>query len=85
VYVNSDCEKMHGDYRIKTKSMFKGRLLSKRRKERPRTRWVDNVLMGLRSWRGRVEDRGGWRTVVKEVKAHQELQICDDERNIDIM
>ena len=66
-----------------TKSMFKKRLLSKRRKKRPRTRWMDNVLMGVRGWRGRVEDRGGWRRVVKEVKAHQELQICDDERNVD--
>jgi hypothetical protein len=44
------------------KRMLKGRLFSRRMKGRPRTRWLDGVVtdlvvMGLRGWRQRVEDR----------------------------
>jgi hypothetical protein len=57
------------------KRMLKGRLFS-RRKGRPHTRWPDNVVtdfvvMGVIRWRQCVEDRVGWRRVVKEAKAHQ--------------
>jgi hypothetical protein len=38
------------------KIMFQGRLFSRRRKGRPRTRWLHNVVMGVRGWRGRVGD-----------------------------
>ena len=60
------------------KRMLKGILLSRRRKERPRTRWLDKVVtdlvvMGVIGWRGRGEDRVGGRRVVKEAKAHQGL------------
>jgi hypothetical protein len=34
---------------------------------------MDLVMMGVRGWTGRAEDRGGWRRIVKEVKAHQGL------------
>jgi hypothetical protein len=60
------------------KRMLKGTLFSRRRKGRPRTRWLDNVVMvlvvtGGRGWRGRAADRVGWTRVVKEAKAHQGL------------
>jgi hypothetical protein len=55
------------------KWMLKGRLFCRRRNGRPRTRWLDSVVMGVRGWRGGAEDRVGWRRVVKEAKAHQEL------------
>jgi uncharacterized protein YbdZ (MbtH family) len=31
------------------------------------------VMMGFRIWRERIEDRAGWRKVVKEAKAQQGL------------
>jgi hypothetical protein len=56
--------------------MLKGRLFSRRkegRKEQTRTRYLDNVVMGVRGWRRSVEGRAGWRRIVKEVKAHKGL------------
>jgi hypothetical protein len=41
------------------------------KKGRPRTRWLDNVVTGVRGWRRTVEDRAGWRRVVKDAKAHE--------------
>ena len=52
------------------KRMWKGRLFCRRRKGRPRKRWLDNVVMEVRGWRERVEDRAGWSRVVQEGKAH---------------
>jgi hypothetical protein len=60
------------------KRMLKGRLFSRRRKGRLRTRCVDIVVtdlvvMGVRDWRGIVEDRVGWRRIMKEANAYQGL------------
>jgi hypothetical protein len=54
------------------KRMLKGTLYS-RRKEQPCTKWLDSVMKGIRTWRGRVENPAGWRPVVKAAKAHQGL------------
>jgi hypothetical protein len=48
------------------KRMLKGRLYSKRRKGRPRMRWLDDVESEMRN-------REQWILVVKEVKAHPGL------------
>jgi hypothetical protein len=53
--------------------ILKVRLFPKRGSGQPCTRWLDNVVMWVRGWRGRVEDRDSWRRVVKEAKAHQWL------------
>jgi hypothetical protein len=53
--------------------MLKGRVFFRRRKGQPCTRQLDSVVMWVRGWRGRVEDRAGWRRVVKEAKVHQGL------------
>jgi hypothetical protein len=58
--------------------MLKGRLYSKRRKGRPRMRWLDDVESDLRNkevkgWREKMRDRKQWRLVVGEAKAHPEL------------
>jgi hypothetical protein len=60
------------------KRILKGRLNNRRRKGRPRMRWMDSVIvdlatMGIRGWRIKVADRDAWRTVVNEAKTHQGL------------
>jgi hypothetical protein len=59
------------------KRMLKGRLCSKRRKGRPRMRWLDDVesdlKMTVKEWKERVRNREQWRLVVKEAKAHPGL------------
>jgi hypothetical protein len=55
------------------KRMLKGKLFSRRRQGQQHTTWLDNVLIDLvvkvRGWRGRAEDRRGRRRVVKEDNA----------------
>ena len=60
------------------KRMLRGRLYNRRRRGRPRNRWMDEVsrdlgTMGIRGWRTRTEDRASWRNVVQEAKAHPGL------------
>jgi hypothetical protein len=60
------------------KRILKGRLDNRRRRGRPRKRWMDSVIadlatMGIRGWRTNVADRDAWRTVVNEAKTHQGL------------
>jgi GTP1/Obg family GTP-binding protein len=51
------------------KRMLKGRLYSKRRKGRPRMRWLDNVAsdlkkMEVKGWKEKMSDREQWRLVL---------------------
>jgi hypothetical protein len=60
------------------KRLLKGRLYSKRRKRRPRMRWLDDVEsdlkeMEVKGWKEKMGDREQWRLVVEEAKAHPEL------------
>jgi hypothetical protein len=60
------------------KRMLKGRLYSKRKKGRPRKRWLDDVESDLKKTevKGRKEkmrDREQWRLVVQEAKAQPGL------------
>jgi hypothetical protein len=62
------------------KKMLYGKLYvyATRRRERPKTRWLDDVStdlrkMGISEWRGRARDREVWRHIGKEVKAHPGL------------
>jgi hypothetical protein len=61
-----------------TKRMLKGRLYSKRRKGRPRMRWLDDVERDLKKtkvkgWKEKMRDREQWRRVVEEAKAQPGL------------
>jgi hypothetical protein len=59
------------------KIMLKGRLYSKRRKGRPRMRWLDDVesdlKMKVKGWKEKMRDREQWRMDVEEAKAHPGL------------
>jgi hypothetical protein len=60
------------------KRMIKGRLYSKRRKGRPRMRWLDDVEsdlkeMKVKGWKEKMRNRKQWRLVVKEAEAHPGL------------
>jgi hypothetical protein len=53
------------------KRMLKGKLYTKRRKGRPRMRWLDEVendlkRMKVKGWKGKMRNREQWRLVVKE-------------------
>jgi hypothetical protein len=59
------------------KRMLKGRRYSKRRKGRPRMRWLGDVesdfkKMEVKGWKEKMRDRKQWRLVVEEAKAHPE-------------
>jgi hypothetical protein len=60
------------------KRMLKGRLHSKRRKGRPRMRWLDDVesdlkKMEVKGWKEKMRDSEQWRLVAEEAKAHPGL------------
>jgi hypothetical protein len=55
------------------KRMLKGRLYSKRRKGRPRMRWLDLKKMKVKGWKEKMRNREQWRLVVGEAKAHPGL------------
>jgi hypothetical protein len=66
------------EYNEMPKRMLKGRLYSKRRKGRPRMRWLDDVesdfkKMEVKGWNEKMRDREQWRLVVEEAKAQPRL------------
>jgi hypothetical protein len=59
------------------KKMY-GKLYATRRRERPKTRWLDDVStdlrkMGINERRDRARGREAWRRIVMEAKAHPGL------------
>jgi hypothetical protein len=60
------------------KKMLKGKLFYGRRRGRPRTRWLDDVMgdlavMGIKGWREMTRKKEVWRLTVEEAKAHPGL------------
>ncbi|PSN29914.1 hypothetical protein C0J52_23870 [Blattella germanica] len=59
-------------------NIFIGKLEGKRRRGRPRKRWIDDIeeglrKMGVRCWRKKAEDRDEWRQIIKKAKDLQGL------------
>jgi hypothetical protein len=60
------------------KRMIKGKLYSRRRKGRPRLRWLEEVESDLKrmkvtGWKEKMRNREQWRLAVEEARAHPGL------------
>jgi hypothetical protein len=60
---------------VMPRKMMEGKLFRGRRRERPRLRWMDDVVAGLevmkiKQWTKKTKDREQQGLVVVEVKAH---------------
>ena len=56
------------------KKIFEGKLEGRRRKGRPRLRWINDVeddlrKLGMKRWRKKALDREEWASIIREAKA----------------
>ena len=61
-----------------SKKVMREKIYTKRRRSRPKVRWLDDVqedlgAMGILGWRGKDQDRDVWTRIAQEAKAHEGL------------
>jgi hypothetical protein len=57
------------------KRVMREKIYTRRKRGRPKVRWLDNVQedireMGIEVWRRKAQDRDQWRRIAQEAKAH---------------
>jgi hypothetical protein len=60
------------------KRVMREKIYTKRRRGRPKVRWLDDVqddlrAMGIEGWRGKAQDGDLHRRIAQEAKAHEGL------------
>jgi hypothetical protein len=70
---------------VMPRKMMEGRLFIGGRRGRPRVRWMDDVVadwkvMKIERWIEKTENRGQWRLVVEEARAHPGLSSQEEGR-----
>jgi hypothetical protein len=58
-----------------SKRVMREKMYTKRRRGRPKVRWLDDVqedlwAMGIEGWRRKAQDRDQWRRIAQDAKAH---------------
>jgi hypothetical protein len=61
------------------KRVMRENIYTKRRRGRPKVRWLDDVqedlqAMVIEGWRRKAQDRDLWRRIAQEAKTHEGLQ-----------
>jgi hypothetical protein len=61
-----------------TKRVMREKIYTKRRRGRPKVRWLDDVQedlreMGIEGWRRKAQDTDQWRRIAQEATAHEGL------------
>jgi hypothetical protein len=57
------------------KRVMREKICTRRKRGRPKARWLDDVQeglreMGIKGWRRKAQDRDQWRRTAQETKAH---------------
>jgi transcription termination factor 2 len=60
------------------KTVMREKIYTRRRRGRPKVRWLDDIQedlreMGIEGWRRKAQDRDLWRRIAQEAKAHEGL------------
>jgi hypothetical protein len=58
-----------------SKRVMREKIYTRRKRDRPKVRWLDDVQknlreMGIEGWRRKAQDRDQWRRIAQEGKAH---------------